>query len=227
MQVLDGLIMDAWRCTSGFPSLGEFARSKPTPEQPPEAWVYNRWQFCKPWTNGPAGQSTDDCIHQNTRLTASGPSVRCCSIRAHLQQWLSGELEILLVPLTMIFRGAGSNNYCMEILHLILNSNTSGRWNLRELSIFSIWCDISQADSEIVCDNMITNVSVSRARHGLTWMLRHGINARRHCLRQRDFIQCGGPSGRISQHVSYSLKSSKRQTCAALVLHIKDRHIMR
>jgi len=68
MQVLDGLIMDAWRRTSGFPSLGEFARSKPTPEQLLKLGSIIVDNFASPWTNGPAGQSTDDCIHQNTRL---------------------------------------------------------------------------------------------------------------------------------------------------------------
>ncbi|KIK37999.1 hypothetical protein CY34DRAFT_37560, partial [Suillus luteus UH-Slu-Lm8-n1] len=32
-----------------------------------------------------------------------------------------GRIEDILGTLTMIFRGAGSNNYCSEILHFIFN----------------------------------------------------------------------------------------------------------
>ena len=63
---------------------------------------------------------TDDPIHQNIRLL-----LRDLIYVAALVQAISdgdfGRVEILMVQLAMIFRGAGSNNYCMEILHLILN----------------------------------------------------------------------------------------------------------
>jgi hypothetical protein len=67
MQVLDGMILDARRRTSGFSSLCRFTCSKPTPEQLLKlgSEIFNK--FASPPTDL-AEQAADICAHHYIRL---------------------------------------------------------------------------------------------------------------------------------------------------------------
>lgn len=166
MQILHGLLLNAWRSECGFSNLSEFADSKPTPETllsiaakvlrnhaspmpvPPattdldsesdgsdsgtDSEVSNgegstrRREQPRP---SRANHSTptphinnpdDDVVHHNIRLLT-----RDLLYVAELIQAISdgdiGRIEDFLPQLAMMFRGAGGNNYCTEILHFIFN----------------------------------------------------------------------------------------------------------
>ena len=72
---------------------------------------------------GPAGTSTnshDDLAHCNIRILVQDLLVVAELIQATEQgDW--GRIEDILGQLTMMFRGAGSNNYSTELLHFIHN----------------------------------------------------------------------------------------------------------
>jgi hypothetical protein len=61
-----------------------------------------------------------DRAHQNIRLLTRDLLVLAELIRA-ISDGDIGRVEDFLPQLAMMFRGAGSNNYCVEILHFILN----------------------------------------------------------------------------------------------------------
>ena len=62
----------------------------------------------------------DDKVHQNTRLLTRDLLYLSELIRA-ISDGDIGRIEDFLPQLAKMFRGAGSNNYCTEILHFILN----------------------------------------------------------------------------------------------------------
>lgn len=62
----------------------------------------------------------DDKAHQNLRLLTRDLLYLAELIRA-ISDGDIGRVEDFLPQLVMLFRGAGSNNYCTEILHFILN----------------------------------------------------------------------------------------------------------
>ena len=61
-----------------------------------------------------------DRAHQNTRLLTRDLLVLAELVRA-ISDGDIGRVEDFFPQLAMMFRGAGSNNYCTEILHFILN----------------------------------------------------------------------------------------------------------
>ena len=62
-----------------------------------------------------------DRAHQNVRLLTQDLLYLTELVRAILSDSDIGQVEDLFPQLAMMFRGAGSNNYCTEILHFILN----------------------------------------------------------------------------------------------------------
>jgi hypothetical protein len=62
----------------------------------------------------------DDCAHRNIRVLLRDLLYVAELIRATSDgDW--GRIEDILGQLIMIFRGAGSNNYCTELLHFLRN----------------------------------------------------------------------------------------------------------
>ena len=76
--------------------------------------------FASPWIDDPTTAAATDCVHQNICLLLRDLMYVAALVHA-ISDSDFGRVENLFVQLAMIFRGAGSNNYCMEILHLILN----------------------------------------------------------------------------------------------------------
>lgn len=131
-QIRDGLLLNAWRQKSGTVSLKEFAASRPTPESLEKIARDIFREFATPLSDsqsqlgpgefGPFTKSSPqaDIISQNTRLL-----LRDLLYLKELEVAISsgdfGRIEDILPDLAAIFRGAGSNNYCTEILHLLHN----------------------------------------------------------------------------------------------------------
>jgi hypothetical protein len=67
-----------------------------------------------------APNPSQDKAHQNTRLLTRDLLFLAELIRA-ISDGDIGCIEDFFPQLAMMFRGAGSNNYCTEILHFILN----------------------------------------------------------------------------------------------------------
>jgi len=170
LQILDGLILNAWRNECGKTNLADFAKSEPSPDnllklagkilqkyavplaktkideevleseqsgsntdsQPTVAQqastsgrqgvkpVKSKHKSALPSVTSVGPDPEKDKVHQNIRLLT-----RDLLYVAELVDAISagdiGRVENFLPQLAMVFCGAGSNNYCNEILHFILN----------------------------------------------------------------------------------------------------------
>lgn len=138
-QILEGLILNAWHSECGYPSLEAFAASNPTPDDilriaqdiihkyatPPKS---------SPRTEAPSKRKAGDSdksdeippvpepdhIHSNTVLLTRDLLFVIELINA-VSTGDFGRVEDVLPQLASMFRGAGSNNYSMEILHFLFN----------------------------------------------------------------------------------------------------------
>jgi hypothetical protein len=136
MQILNGIILNAWRAECGHPSLAAFLESNPTPQQlldmahkillkhtvpmqeihPPD----NDTEGVMPVDFQSPPNPDEDIARQNILLLTHNLLYVIELIRAISNgDW--GRIEDILGNLAMMFRGAGSNNYCAEILHFIHN----------------------------------------------------------------------------------------------------------
>ena len=155
MQILDGILLNAWRHESGHSNLGQFASTKPLPEDllnmagdiiarhatpmempstlnkkspvddddesdesDSDSSSTGGFPTCVPAVS--ISDPDRDRVHQNTRLLSRDLLYTAELIRA-ISDGDIGRVEDMLPILAMMFRGAGGNNYCTEILHFILN----------------------------------------------------------------------------------------------------------
>jgi len=151
MQVLYGVLLEAWRRNCGFSTLDGFAASKPSPdtllniaekilshytpmdELPPDkAESSDAGSEDSHVPDEPAPAPTlrsknvnsqdplDDLAHRNIRILLRDLLYVAELVRAISDgDW--GRIEDILGQLTMMFRGAGSNNYSTELLHFARN----------------------------------------------------------------------------------------------------------
>ncbi|KAF8055763.1 hypothetical protein FPV67DRAFT_1434407 [Lyophyllum atratum] len=134
-QILDGLMLNAWRRECGFKSLDEYAKSKPSSEDllklariivqnyatPQEAFPpADKPRKAKKPSSSAANGHIKDPIHENVvRLTRD--LLYVTELVHAVADGDIGRVEDILPDLACIFRGAGSNNYAAEILHLLFN----------------------------------------------------------------------------------------------------------
>ena len=125
MQILKGIMLNAWRAECGHPSLAAFAASNPSPEQlcniadcilknhatPPSDQLRQQDQ---------PQQHEHSVANQNLRILTQD-LLYVLELTHAISDGDFGQIEDMLTHLAMIFRGAGSNNYCTEILHFIFN----------------------------------------------------------------------------------------------------------
>ena len=161
-QILDGILLNAWRCESGHRDLNKFATTEPSAEDLIKMAGNIMWKYAMPMatpvtldkntvdelgydseasdsdfesdlTGGPTGTVPEvsgssvllpdperDRVHQNLRLFTRDLLYVVELVRA-ISDGDIGRVEDMLPMLAMMFRGAGGNNYCTEILHFILN----------------------------------------------------------------------------------------------------------
>ncbi|KAH9021890.1 hypothetical protein EDB85DRAFT_2094378 [Lactarius pseudohatsudake] len=124
-QILHGLILNAWRDECDYPSLRDFAKAEPTPGDLLECArrIVEKYASAPPKDLDSGVESTKpvvDVVRENTVLLT-----RDLLLVAELVDAIAtgdfGRVEDILPALACMFRGSGSNNYSMEILHLIFN----------------------------------------------------------------------------------------------------------
>jgi len=125
MQILDGLILDPWRFKCGFPSLAAFAKSGPSPEDLlsiAEKILLDHATLISPPLNEKSQLSNParDKTHPNTCLLIHD-LLYVTKVTHVISDGDWGHIEDILANLAMIFYGAGSKNYCTEILHFLHN----------------------------------------------------------------------------------------------------------
>jgi hypothetical protein len=144
-RILEGVFLNAWRDELG--DLNDYAKTNPTAQDllfhaknilnrctcplddwrkgpkakdqlpPPQKGQKAKEQLLPPYPNAP--NPRHNIAHQNLLLTRDLMYMR--ELTSAISEGDFGQVEDLLPTLARIFCGAGSNNYCMEILHFIVN----------------------------------------------------------------------------------------------------------
>lgn len=115
--ILDGLLLDSWAKECGCESLDDF---KPMTHDPEHLWEMA--QRILHWYLSPTLLEQDDQqsdqVHRHVAfLLRDLPYVRELGVAISDGDW--GRIEDILCLLMKLFHGAGSKNYCMEILHFV------------------------------------------------------------------------------------------------------------
>ncbi|KAG0695407.1 hypothetical protein DFH29DRAFT_1030621, partial [Suillus ampliporus] len=130
LQLLHGIILNGWKVECGYSSLASFALLRPTTDDLLNISDTILLNHATP-TYEPSKKKhstgllstepePDDMVHQNLRLLTWDLLYVLELVTAILSgDW--GRIEDILGSLAMIFCGAGSNNYCTEILHFLFN----------------------------------------------------------------------------------------------------------
>ncbi|KAF8119144.1 hypothetical protein EV363DRAFT_1593479 [Boletus edulis] len=155
LQILRGIILNAWKVESGHTSLASFASTNPLPDELfriADRIIINHTTTapCEPTSKRPYKKTADDSkstsdtgnVHYNIRLLTRDLLYVLELVHA-TSAGDFGRTEDILGNLAMIFRGAGSNNYCSEILHFIY-------------SLKKIW---TPEFADIMRDNMPVNLT--------------------------------------------------------------------
>ncbi|KAK7041186.1 hypothetical protein R3P38DRAFT_2768556 [Favolaschia claudopus] len=156
MQILDGLLLDAWRIECGHATLSEFAQANPSPEHLLAIADNILCNHATPERN--PSSSPGDNLRENTRRLVHD-LLYVAEVTRAISDCDFGRVEDLLGNLAMIFRGAGSTNYCTEILHFIHN-------------LKYVWK--GDGFDDLVRDNMIFNMGSGKGQ-GVDMNLEHNI----------------------------------------------------
>lgn len=132
-QILEGIILNAWRDELG--NLKDYAKTKPKSQDlllhaksilnrcacPLEDWRKGskaKDPLVPPFPGAP--NPLHDIAHQNSLLLTCD-LLYLMELTSAISEGDFGRVEDILPTLAKIFRGAGSNNYCTEILHFLAN----------------------------------------------------------------------------------------------------------
>ena len=134
-QIFNGLILNAWRIECGYQSLSDFAEAEPTPDDllacahrileiyaspAPVFGNVNPKAPAKELVTGTESSTTGDIVHRNIQLLTRDLLYVMELVNA-ISSGDFGRIEDILPALACMFRGSGSNNYSMEILHFLFN----------------------------------------------------------------------------------------------------------
>ncbi|KAF9224862.1 hypothetical protein BS17DRAFT_751805 [Gyrodon lividus] len=154
LQILQGIILDAWRIECGHLSLAAFASSNPSPDEllrvadqiilnyvtvAPEP---SEKKFTDTSGAEPTSNMDSDDAHRNLRVLTCD-LLHVLELVHATSKGDFGRIEDILGNLSMIFRGAGSNNYCSKILHFLHN-------------LKKVW---TPEFADIMRDNMLANLT--------------------------------------------------------------------
>ncbi|KAJ7506367.1 hypothetical protein B0H11DRAFT_2219709 [Mycena galericulata] len=120
MQILDGLLLDAWRIECGYPTLADYAASNPSAADlraKAATILYNHGTPTRSPTNSNAATDT---VQENSRRLIHD-LMYVCEVTRAISAGDFGRVEDILTTLGMMFRGAGSKNYSTEIMHFTHN----------------------------------------------------------------------------------------------------------
>ncbi|KAF8449417.1 hypothetical protein L210DRAFT_3388010 [Boletus edulis BED1] len=121
LQILRGIILNAWKVECSHTSLASFASTNPLPDellQIADRIILNHTTTA-PLDDSKSTSDTDN-VHYNIRILTRDLLYVLELVHA-TSAGDFGRIEDILGNLAMIFRGAGSNNYCSEILHFLYN----------------------------------------------------------------------------------------------------------
>ncbi|KAF7333998.1 hypothetical protein MVEN_02304400 [Mycena venus] len=107
MQILDGLLLDAWRIECGYSTLAEYAASNPTATQlrtTAAKILYNHGTPNRPPT---APDAPVDTVRENTQRLIHD-LIYLCEVTRAISAGDFGRVEDILTTLSMMFCGAGS-----------------------------------------------------------------------------------------------------------------------
>ncbi|KAF8834574.1 hypothetical protein BDN67DRAFT_985220 [Paxillus ammoniavirescens] len=150
LQVLQGIILNAWRVKCGHLSLAAFASSNSSPDELlriADQIILNHVTIApepskKKTTdaNGtePASNTDSDDVHRNLRVLTRD-LLHVLELVHTTAQGDFGHIEDILGNLAMIFCGAGSNNYCSEILHFLYNLKKFLKLFFASKGIYASW----------------------------------------------------------------------------------------
>ncbi|KAG1884573.1 hypothetical protein F4604DRAFT_1878642 [Suillus subluteus] len=157
LHILRGIILNAWRNECGHSSLAAFASSKPTVDKLLQIANTIIIKHAMPAYESSSKKQnvfgmdserpTDTAQHNLQLLTRDLLYVLELTSATSAGNW--GWIEDILRDLAMIFRGAGSNNYCSEILHFL--------FNLKKIWMPEFACKILLLD--IMRDNALINLT--------------------------------------------------------------------
>ncbi|KAJ7448716.1 hypothetical protein FB451DRAFT_1411149 [Mycena latifolia] len=142
MQILDGLLLDAWRIECGHRTLAEYAASKPTASELRATAAKIIYEHGTP-TRAPLQPTATDTVRENSRRLIHD-LLYVSEVTRAISAGDFGRVEDILTSLGMMFRGAGSKNYSTEIMHFTLNMKKV--WN-------------GNGFDELVRDNIIINMT--------------------------------------------------------------------
>ena len=138
-QILHGLILDAWRTECDYSSLADFAKAGPTPQDLLSCAHRIFDKYAVPGPNSTIfGPMNPKALPADLESGSGLPSLPADVVRNNIALLIRdllyvaelvnaiasgdfGRIEDILPTLACMFRGSGSNNYSMEILHLIFN----------------------------------------------------------------------------------------------------------
>ena len=115
--ILDGLLLDCWAKECGCESLTDF---KPMTQEPEHLRDMARGilrRYLSPTLRERDDKQSDQVRRRIALLLRDLLYVRELGVAISDGDW--GRIEDILCPLAKLFRGAGSTNYCAEILHFI------------------------------------------------------------------------------------------------------------
>ena len=115
MQILDGIILNAWNAECGHSNLAAFAKSNPTADE-----LLRLAKIILRKHATPSLADSSDTAHHNLQLLTRD-LLYVKEVVSAISDGDWGRIEDILGYLTMMFRASGSNNYCTEILHFLFN----------------------------------------------------------------------------------------------------------
>ncbi|KAJ7658414.1 hypothetical protein B0H17DRAFT_1145634 [Mycena rosella] len=160
MQILDGLLLDAWRIECGHLSLAEYAASKPSATDLRAKAASILYNHGTPTRTPLTSLETSDTVRENTRRLIHD-LMYVCEVTRAISDGDFGRVEDILTTLGMMFRGAGSKNYSTEILHFTHNMK-------------KVWND--NGFDDLVRDNIIVNMTgVKNRGQGVDTNMEHHV----------------------------------------------------
>ncbi|KAK7016069.1 hypothetical protein R3P38DRAFT_3203850 [Favolaschia claudopus] len=230
-QALHGLLLNAWAEECGFASLKLFAESNPSPETLRKLASQILAKYATPLSlvdtqpeayDSPSDTSDsdsdtedlpiatnkapppldpkDDIAHHNIRLLTRDLLMVEVLVRA-ISDGDFGRVEVLLPHLALMFRGAGCNKYCTEILHFLHN-------------LKHVW---TPEFADIMRDNMIVCISGLGPGHcmGIDMNIEHLIGYLKNLLRAKGMDSTWDRLGNISAAI-IPLQNIKKKMGALL-----------
>jgi len=115
--ILDGLLLDCWAKECGCDSLEDFTPTALEPEDLRDLARKLLRKYLSPTLCVLDNEQSDEVRRRAALLVWDPLYVRELGTAISDRDW--GRIEDILCPLAKLFRGAGSKNYCSEILHFV------------------------------------------------------------------------------------------------------------